>query len=101
MISWLPWLAIGFLCGLVIGYRKGYDKGHYRCLSELFDLKISPEDLQLSVAKLEALWLSGTLEKICRTPDCPDCCKAEAWRNDANKWAREKISERLREKVNE
>lgn len=84
-----------FALGMFIGIYKGQSNSY-----ETFrKLEISPQDIQLSEARLKVLWLSKTLENICDTPDMPDCCRAERWRKDANKWAKEVIEERIKEKT--
>ncbi len=96
MVSWW-WLIPAFLLGIIITMlvtiRVHYDYPDYHKLG------LSDRDIELSEARLEALWLSKTLQNICSTPDCPDCCTAECWRKDANKWAKKIIGERIRGKI--
>lgn len=99
MISWL-WLIVMLYVGIGIGIMimSINNKQDYPDYEEL---DITDKDIELSEARLEALWLSKTLEIIARTSDFPVCCSAERWRKDANKWARKIIRKRIRENKNE
>lgn len=99
MISW--WWLIPLIGAFGIGVVIGDLVATNRCYNNYSKLNITPEDVQLSEARLEALWLSKTLEDIATYPHIPypDFCKAERWREDANKWAKKIIRERIKEKV--
>lgn len=98
MTSWW-WLIVVFIVGLFCGYNSGYYYAYSKATEFLSRAGINGNDIELSEARLEALWLSKRLKNICNTPDCHDCCKAERWREDANKWAKKIINERIKEKV--
>lgn len=100
MISWW-WLIILVLIAFGMGILAGICHGQNIAYNDFRKLELRPEDIQLSEARLEALWLSKQLENIATLPNvpCPDCCKAERWRNDANKWAKKTNKERIKEKT--
>lgn len=99
MISWW-WLIVVFIVGLFCGYNSGYYYAYSKATEFLSKAGINSNDIELSEARLESLYLSKTLENIATIPNvpCPDFCKAERWREDANKWAKKIIEERIKEK---